>query len=132
MLGVDSSGNVLLWELRAGDGAVGNPNPNPNPWSGGRLLARVKEVGRVHSACLLLDAGRHWVLLCGGDRACVFDVTSRSKRLVLFCALSLQVMLMLVVLLMVMLMLMLMLMVKILMLARMLTAPTSPLLAALC
>ncbi len=119
---------MLLWELRAGDGAVGNPNPNP--WSGGRLLARVKEVGRVHSARLLLDAGRHWVLLCGGDRACVFDVTSRSKRLVLFCALSLQVMLMLVVLLM--LMLMLMLMVKILMLARMLTAPTSPLLAALC
>lgn len=90
VLGVDSSGNVLVWELRVGDGA----------WSSGRLLARVKEVGRVHSACLLLDAGRHWVLLCGSDRACVFDMTSRSKRLVLFCALSLQVVIVMVVMVM--------------------------------
>ena len=88
VLGVDSNGNVSLWELR-GDGV----------WSGGRLIARVKEVGRVHSARLLLHASAHlgggsrqWAMLCGGDRACVFDLLTRSKSVVLFCALSLQVM----------------------------------------
>jgi hypothetical protein len=92
VLGADTNGNISFWELRS-DGL----------WSGGRLIARVKEVGRVHSADLLLyasvelgRAARNLVMLCGGDRACVFDLMTRSKSIVLFCALSLQVMVILI------------------------------------
>lgn len=84
MLGVDSNGAIAVWERRGeGDGL----------WSGGRLIELVQEVGRVHSACLLLSdsSSKHLVMLCGSDRACVYDLASRSKVVVRFCALTLQV-----------------------------------------
>ena len=90
VLGVDSNGAIAVWERRGeGDGL----------WSGGRLIELVQEAGRVHSACLLSDCGdrsrisssKHLVMLCGSDRACVYDLASRSKVVVRFCALTLQV-----------------------------------------
>jgi hypothetical protein len=88
VLGVDSNGAVAVWERR-GEG-----------WSSGRLIDQVQDVGRVHSACFLsvgsdirnqTRSNKHLVMLCGYDRACVFDVLSLSKIVVNFCALSLQV-----------------------------------------
>jgi hypothetical protein len=91
VVGVDSNGAIGVWERRGeGDGM----------WSSGRLIELVQEVGRVHSACLLLggrgdasrvSSSRHLVMLCGSDRACVYDLSSRSKVVVRFCALTLQV-----------------------------------------
>ncbi len=97
VLGVDSNGAVAVWErMGEGDGF----------WSSGRLIEQVQEVGRVHSACFLSGGGgmknqtnssKHLVMLCGYDQACVLDVASRSKIVVNFCALSLQVTLAMVV-----------------------------------
>ena len=94
VLGVDSNGAIAVWERRsASDGQ----------WSNGKLIEQVQDVGRVHSACLLSDGGgrrkgstvsstsKLWVMLCGSDRACVFDILQRCKIIVNFCAMSFQV-----------------------------------------
>jgi hypothetical protein len=95
VLGVDSNGVIALWERRVEQAGNGF-------WSSGKLIMQVKEVGRVYSACMLAGSntrnpsapgggGRHWIMLCGSDRACVVEIASRCKSIVQFCALSLQV-----------------------------------------